>query len=182
MNRILLPVLAIVAFLISACERKDNLVSFNLDTHDTTKWTVLEVHNDVLTDTFPNNQGMTLLTAPFKFSSYAKFLANKTAPANVRDVEAINLIIKIDSGAASFEFARDLRIFVNEVEMGAVDNAKLIEPELVIPLKSKEKDWLNIIPKDQYSFRTDFELISPLPDSVYVSYKLNFRLKSVPND
>jgi hypothetical protein len=185
MKQILYSLLGFWVIILASCERTDNLVSFNLDTKDISKWTVLEVNNDVLTDTFPYNQGMTLFSDEFLFSNNKKFEINKTSPANVKSLEGLNFVLEVDSvsglGPKDFEFMRDLRLYVNETQIAEVENAELIGSQIIIPLRPTEKQFLTIMQKDRYRFRADFELYAPMPDSVYINYRLGYRVKASPN-
>jgi hypothetical protein len=185
MKRILFSTLCLGIIILASCERTDNLVSFNIDTKNISKWTVLEVNNDVLTDTFPYNQEMTLFSDEFLFSSNSKFETNKTIPANVKSLEGLNFVLEVDSvsglGSGNFEFMRNLKLYVNETQIAEVENAALASSQIIIPLRPTEKQFLTIMQKDGYRFRADFELYAPMPDSVYINYRLGYRVKASPN-
>jgi hypothetical protein len=184
MKPIIYSILSSWILFLASCERTDNLISFNIDTKGFSKWTVLEVNNDVLTDTFPYNQEMTLFSDEFLFSSNPKFETNKTSPANVKSLEGLNFVLEVDSvsglGPKDFEFMRDLKLYINETQIAEVDNADLIGSQIIIPLRRSEKELLKVMQKDKYRFRADFELYAPMPDSVYINYRLGFRVKSSP--
>ena len=184
---LLLTLLSISLFAVT-CKPLDKLVSFNLETADTVKW--IQVPDTVLTDTLPYNEARTMLSETFRFSDYEKFAANKSTPTTVEGADAYNMILSIDSGATNFSFAKDLAIFIsspsnlfNEVKLLDIPDPSQINGIInmdMIPIP--DGGWVNIIKKDQYLFRTDFTLIAPMPDTVALKFKMNFRLKALPND
>ncbi len=183
-SKLLIPALLLLVF-VGACKRLDKLVSFNLDTDDQVVW--LKAPDSLLTDTFPSNQFLTFVSEDYSFNSYDKFEQNKSTSGTVEDVEGIDLTVIIDSGAVDFSFAKDLKFYISSPS-GGYQDALLMEEDFPEPgkdfiqytLKPTNEDLLNIIQRDKYRFRTDFELVAPMPDTVYISYKLRFRLKAQP--
>jgi hypothetical protein len=57
-----------------------------------------------------------------------------------------------------------------------------VEDFITLNMLPTDEEFLNIIQRDKYRFRTEFTLVSPMPDSVYMSYKMNFRLKAIPQE
>jgi hypothetical protein len=51
-----------------------------------------------------------------------------------------------------------------------------------VEMSADDNTWLGAINKDKYRFRTEFTLINPMPDSIYLNYSMDFRLKAMPND
>jgi len=41
-------------------------------------------------------------------------------------------------------------------------------------------EWLNVMRKDKYYFRSDFTQTGAVPDSIALRYKMGFRLKGNP--
>lgn len=181
-----LLILSIVLLSIfGACKRLDNLVSFNLDTNDQVVW--LQAPDSLLTDTFPSNQFLTYVSEDFSFNNYDKFAQNKSTSATVENVEGIDLTVIIDSGAVDFSFAKDLKFYISSPSGGYQDELLMEEdfPEpgkdfIQFTLRPTNETLLNIVRRDKYRFRTDFELVAPMTDTLYLSYKLRFRLKAQP--
>lgn len=168
-----------------ACKRLDNLVSFNLDTNDPV--VLLEAPDSLLTDTFPSNQFLTYVSEDFSFNKYDKFAQNNSTSATVEDVDGIDLTVVIDSGAVDFSFAKDMKFYISSPSGGYQDELLMEEafPEpgkdfIQYSLKPTNEALLNIIRRDKYRFRTDFELVAPMGDTLYLSYKMRFRLKAQP--
>ena len=177
----------LVAITIGACKRLDKLVSFNLDTKDNVMWE--KAADSLLTDTFPNNEGVFYISEDFSFNNYEKFASNNATSTTVEDVEPFNLTIQIDSGATNFSFLKDLVVYISSPNNLYKDTKliELAEPDpvedfITLNMLPTDEEFLNIIQRDKYRFRTEFTLVSPMPDSVYMSYKMNFRLKAIPQE
>lgn len=180
-------ILAVMAAALASCKRLDKLVSFNLDTKDPVVW--LKAPDSLLTDTFPANHFLTFVSDDFSFNNYEKFATNKTTSGLVEDVEAVNITIQIDSGAVDFSFAKGLKVYLsspsnlfNDAELFAEDDPEPGVDYLQFTMKPTNDEFLTLIQKDKYRFRTDFELYTPMPDTVFLSYKMSFRLKAQPSD
>jgi len=50
-----------------------------------------------------------------------------------------------------------------------------MEDLTILDMRPTNEEFLNIIQRDNYRFRAEFTLMSPMSDSVHVSYKLNFK-------
>jgi hypothetical protein len=61
-------------------------------------------------------------------------------------------------------------------------NPDPVEDFITLDLMPTNEDFLNFIQRDKYRFRTEFTLVSPMPDTVYLSYKMGFRLKATPQE
>jgi len=179
--KIFFGILVALAFT-SACNDKNKIVSFNLETNDPVFF--IPLGDSLLIDTILGNEGISLQTEDFKFSNYKKFETNRVIPAELEDVESYNLFLSLDSGISNLSFMKDLKIYIGngtgkDVELISVDFpgqsdtlGKLMRPTT--------EEWLNIMRKDKYYFRSDFTQISALPDSVALRYKMSFRLKGNP--
>jgi hypothetical protein len=177
----------LVAITIGACKRLDQLVSFNLDTKDTVMWE--KAPDSLLTDTFPNNQGLFFISEDYSFNNNEKFAQNNATSTTVEDVESFSLTIQIDSGATNFSFMKDLAIYISSPNNLYKDTKliELAEPDevedfITLDMLPTNEEFLNFIQRDKYRFRTEFTLVSPMPDTVYMSYKMNFRLKATPQE
>lgn len=178
----------LIAFTAFSCKKFDQLVSFNLDTKDKVFWET--AYDSVLTDTIVGNEFASFISDEYSFKDYSKFETNKTTPQNVEQVEAFNLTVGIDSGASSFSFAGSMLIYLSSPknlfkEMKLVeinDPSKLLNSSFSFEMKVTNEEWVSIIQKEKYQFRTEFELVSPMPDSIYLDYVMNFRIKALPND
>jgi len=183
---IFLTLIGISLFAVT-CKPLDKLVSFNLETADTVTW--LQVADTVLTDTLPN-EARTMVSETFRFSDYGKFATNKSSPTTVEGADGYNMILTIDSGASNFAFAKDLAIFLSspgnlyeEIQLLDIPDPSQIDGTINMDMIPMPDDgWVNVINKDEYRFRTDFTLVSPMPDTVKLRFKMNFRLKALPND
>jgi hypothetical protein len=180
--------LFIVAGIYSSCKKLDQLVSFNLDTKDSTKW--IGLIDTVLTDTFPNNNGFILMSEEFAFSDNSKFSTNQTSPSLVESLTALNFTIELkDLRANDLTFCKDLKIFLvsptnafPEIELYTVAfpvPSSIIATEEII---GTDSELLQAIKKDKYQFKTQFELVGPAPDSLRLSYETHFRLKANPSE
>jgi hypothetical protein len=172
----------LILILINSCKDKNKLVSFNLDTSDAVY--IIPLGDSLLTDTITGNEGISLQTEDFKFSSYDKFKMNQTVVANIEDVEAYNIRIAIDSGATNLSFMKDLKIYIGSGTGQDKEVASFDFPSdtLSAEMRLTNDEWLNLMRKDKYYFRTDFIQIAPVPDSVALKFRMNFRLKAMPND
>lgn len=176
--------IAVTAF---SCKKLDQLVSFNLDTNDNVFWE--SVYDTVLTDTIVGNETFSLFSDEYAFKNYDKFETNKTTPQAVESVEAFNLTVTIDSGATNFGFAENMSIYIfspknlfKEILIAEFPNPSGNEHFMGTEMNVTNDEWLKIIQKDKYQFRTEFTLVSPMPDSIYLDYGMGFRLKAQPND
>lgn len=178
--------LLLLAGVYSSCKKLDQLVSFNLDTKDSIKW--IGLIDTVLTDTFPNNNGFILLSDEYKFSNNLKFSTNKTTPSEVESLSALNFVIELkDQRSTDLSFCKDLKIFLvsptnafTEIELYS-DNFPI--PSTIIAtaeIIGTDSELIKAIQKDKYQFKTQFELVAPAPDSLKLSYEMNFRLKANP--
>ena len=177
----LFGIILLMAF-ISSCEDKNKIISFNLDTNDPVFF--IPLGDSLLTDTILGNEGISLQSEDFKFSSYKKFETNKVIPAELEDVEGFNLILTLDSGISNLNFMKDLKVFIGngtgkDLELISVDFPGQIDT-LGVSMKPNTEEWLNIMRKDKYYFRSDFTQIGALPDTVALRYKMSFRLKGNP--
>jgi hypothetical protein len=180
--------LAVSAF---SCKKLDELVSFNITTNDPVFFEM--VYDTVLTDTFPGNETFSIVSESYEFSDLEKFKTNKSTPQTVEFVEILDtnmyFTVTIDSGASNFGFASNMSVYISspsnqfqEFEIANFPNPASSGNVIFVNMKDDEDAWLNIIKKDKYRFRTEFTLISPMPDSIYLDYSMNFRLKAIPND
>lgn len=188
----ILPYFLVILITVSAfsCRKLDELVSFNITTND--KVFFERVNNSVLTDTIPGNETFSIVSEGYEFSDNEKFDINKSTPQTVEFVEILDtmdFIIKIDSGASNFGFASNMSVYISspsnqfqEFEIAFESNPASSGNVIKIPMKNDEDTWLNIIKKDKYRYRTEFTLINPMPDSIYLNYSMDFRLKAIPND
>jgi hypothetical protein len=189
----ILPYFLVILIAISAfsCRKLDELVSFSLKTND--KVFFERVNNSVLTDTIPGNETFSIVSENYLFSDNKKFDINKSSPQTVEFVEILDtnmyFIIGIDSGASNFGFASNMTIYISspsnqfqEFEIANFPNPASSGNVIDVNMKDEEETWLNIIKKDKYRFRTEFTLINPMPDSIYMNYSMDFRLKAIPND
>ena len=187
----ILPYFLVFLIAISAfsCRKLDELVSFNITTND--KVFFERVNNTVLSDTIPGNETFSIVSESYQFSDNKKFDINKSTPQTVEFVEildSLKFIIKIDSGASNLGFASNMTIYISspsnqfqEFEIANIPNPGS-DDDLDPYMKDEEDTWLNIIKKDKYRYRTEFTLINPMPDSIYLNYSMDFRLKAIPND
>jgi hypothetical protein len=185
----ILPYFLVILIAISAfsCKKLDELVSFNITTHDQVFFEM--VYDTVLTDTFPGNETFSIVSEGYEFSDLEKFKTNKSTPQTVESVQSLNFIMTIDSGSTNFGFASNMSVFISspsnqfqEFEIANIPNPASTGNEIKVELNGDENTWLDIIKKDKYRFRTEFTLISPMPDSIYLDYSMGFRLKALPND
>jgi hypothetical protein len=180
--KVFFGILVVLAFT-SSCSDKNKIVSFNLDTNNPVFF--IPLGDSLLTDTILGNEGISLQSEDFKFSSYDKFETNKVTPAELEDVEAFKLILTVDSGASNLNFMKDLKIYIGngtgkDIELVSVDFPGQIDT-LGVQMRLTGDEWLNIMRKDKYYFRSDFTQIGALPDSVALRYKMGFRLKGNPS-
>jgi hypothetical protein len=180
----LIILIAIAAF---SCKKLDELVSFNITTHDPVLFEM--VYDTVLTDTIPGNETFSIVSDGFEFSDLEKFETNKSTPQTVESVQSLNLTLTIDSGSTNFGFASNLTIFISspsnqfqEFEIANIPNPASTGNEIEVEMNDDDNTWLNIIQKDKYRLRSEFTLINPMLDSIYLSYSMNFRLKAIPNE
>jgi hypothetical protein len=185
MKKVIYPAILCISIFLITCKPLDKLVSFNLETSDPVEW--LMVPDSVLTDTFPNNESFTLVSPTFRFSDYDKFQSNKTTPQQVEDADAYNIVLTIDSGATNFGWAKDMKISISspngifqDIELLDQPAPTNVDSVIVLELNAGSDAWVDVIRKNDYRFRTDFTLISPMPDTVNVKMKLNFRIKALP--
>jgi hypothetical protein len=176
--------LAVSAF---SCKKLDELVSFNITTNDPVFFEM--VYDTVLTDTFPGNETFSIVSEGYQFSDLDKFKTNKSTPQTVESVQAINLIMTIDSGASNFGFASNMSIYLSspsnlfqEFEIANIPSPASAGNVIQVEMSADDNTWLGAINKDKYRFRTEFTLINPMPDSIYLNYSMDFRLKAMPND
>jgi hypothetical protein len=188
----ILPYFLVILIAVStfSCRKLDELVSFNITTND--KVFFERVNNTVLTDTIPGNETFSIVSESYQFSDNKKFDINKSTPQTVEFVEILDtlkFIIKIDSGASNFGFASNMSVYISspsnqfqEFEIANFPNPASSGNVIYVYMKDEEDTWLNIIKKDKYRFRTEFTLINPMPDSIYLNYSMDLRLKAIPND
>ena len=190
---------ALVLFMVAYCKRLDKLISFTLETND--RMVLPIVSDTVLYDSIPDNDVISVFSADYTFSDYEKFETNKCTPQSVEDVEKwntaetqngspITMTIEIDSGANSFSFMRNLRVFLvssnglyQERELISEDFPDQVSNRIVFSDMLAENDFfLQAIQKDGYKFRTEYKLISAMPDTVKLNYTMKFRIKAMPVD
>jgi hypothetical protein len=185
----ILPYFLAILIAVSAfsCKKLDELVSFNINTHDQVFFEM--VYDTVLTDTFPGNETFSIVSEGYQFSDLDKFKTNKSTPQSVESVQAINLIMSIDSGATNFGFASNMTIYVSspsnqfkEFEIANIPSPASSGNVIQVEMSADDNTWLSAINKDKYRFRTEFTLINPMPDSIYLDYSMDFRLKAMPNE
>lgn len=178
----------LIAGIYSSCRKLDQLVSFNLDTQDTVMW--IGIPDTVLTDTFNNNEGFILLSQEFKFSDYKKFATNKTTPAQVEDVQALNFTIEMsDDSLNNYSFVKDLEVYLVSPN-NAFEDIKIYENPFPVPtassfveeLEGTNAEFLKAIKKDDYQFKSQFILQNAVPDTITMNMRMSFRLKGHPND
>jgi hypothetical protein len=193
--------IALIIVAVSSCKRLDKLISFTLETNDRV---VLPFVNDsILYDSIPDNNVISVFSEDFKFSNYDKFETNKSTPQSVEEVEKWNtaetpdgepiaMTIEIDSGANTFSYMRDLKVFlvspnglfqekelVKEETPDVVSNIILFSNSEVLP---DDEFFLQAMQKDGYKFRTEYKLISAQPDTLKLRYKMKFRVKALPDE
>ncbi len=190
---------ALVLFMVASCKRLDKLISFTLETND--RMVLPIVSDTVLYDSIPDNDVISVFSADYTFSDYEKFETNKCTPQSVEDVEKwntaetqngspITMTVEIDSGANSFSFMRNLRVFLvssnglyQERELISEDFPDQVSNRIVFSDMLAENDFfLQAIQKDGYKFRTEYKLISAMPDTVKLNYTMKFRIKAMPVD
>lgn len=185
----ILPYFLIILLAVSAfsCKKLDELVSFNITTKDKVFFEM--VYDTVLTDTFPGNETFSLVSDGYQFSDLEKFKTNKSTPQSVESVQSINLIMTIDSGASNFGFASNMFIYLSspsnsfqEFEIANIPSPASAGNVIQVEMSADDNTWLGAINKDKYRFRTEFTLINPMPDSIYLNYSMDFRLKAMPNE
>ena len=95
----------------------------------------------------------------------------------------------IDSGATNFGFASNMTIYVSspsnlfqEFEIANIPNPASSGNVIQVEMSADDETWLSAINSDKYRFRSEFTLINPMPDSIYLSYSMDFRLKAMPNE
>jgi hypothetical protein len=188
---------ALVLFTVASCKRLDKLISFTLETND--RMVLPIVSDTVLYDSIPDNDVISVFSADYNFSDYEKFETNKCTPQSVEDVEKwntaetqngspITMTIEIDSGANSFSFMRNLRVFLvssnglyQERVLISEDFPDQVSNRIVFSDMLAENDFfLQAIQKDGYKFRTEYKLISAMPDTVKLNYTMKFRIKAMP--
>ena len=184
---------------IASCKRLDKLIRFTLETND--RMVLPFVSDTVLYDSIPDNDVISVFSADYKFSDYEKFETNKSTPQSVEDVEKwntaetqngspITMTIEIDSGANTFSFMRNLKVFLvssnglyQERELVSEDFPDQVSNRIVFSDMLPENDFfLQAIQKDGYKFRTEYKLISAMPDTVKLNYTMKFRIKAMPVD
>jgi hypothetical protein len=190
---------AMMLISIASCKRLDKLISFTLETND--RMVLPFVSDTVLYDSIPDNDVISVFSADYKFSDYEKFETNKSTPQSVEDVEKwntaetqngspITMTIEIDSGANTFSFMRNLKVFLvssnglyQERELVSEDFPDQVSNRIVFSDMLPENDFfLQAIQKDGYKFRTEYKLISAMPDTVKLNYTMKFRIKAMPVD
>jgi hypothetical protein len=179
--------LLLIAITIGACKRLDQLVSFNLDTKDQVVWE--KAPDSLLTDTILNNELVFFVSEDFSFNDNEKFEQNNATSTTVEDVEALSLTIQIDSGATNFSFMKDMSLYISspsnlykDTKLIGLADPDPVEDFITLELLPTNEEFLNFIQRDKYRFRTEFTLVSPMPDTVYLSYKMGFRLKATPQE
>jgi hypothetical protein len=179
--------LLFLAIAVVSCKRLDQLVSFNLDTKDQVVWE--KAPDSLLTDTILNNEMVFFVSEDFSFNDNEKFEQNNATSTTVEDVEALSLTIQIDSGATNFSFMKDMALYISspsnlfkDTELIGLENPDPTENFITMELMPTNEEFLSFIQKDKYRFRTEFTLVSPMPDTVYLSYKMGFRLKATPQE
>ena len=180
--KIFFGVLLVTLFALQSCSDKDKIVSFNLETNDPVFF--IPLGDSLLADTILGNEGISMQSEDFKFSNYEKFKTNKVVPAELEDVEAYNLILTIDSGISNLSFMKDLKVYIGngtgkDVELISVDFPGQMDT-LGTLMRPTTDEWLNIMRKDKYYFRSDFTQIGAVPYSVALRFKMSFRLKGNP--
>jgi hypothetical protein len=196
-----LSIIAFIALSIASCKRLDKIVTFTLETND--RVVLPFVSDSILFDSIPDNNVISVFSDDFKFSNYDKFKTNMSTPQSVEEVEkwdiiesnggsAIAMIIELDSGANTFSYMKDLRVFLvspnglfPETELVTNDVPSLVENTLkfsnaeVLP---NDDFFLQVVQKDGYKFRTEYKLISAMPDTLVLNYKMKFRIKALPDE
>jgi hypothetical protein len=170
-----------------SCKDYNQLVSFNLETKDPVE--LPEFADSLITDTIPGNEIMLVISDPIKFSNYNKFTVNKTLPENVEDVEAIDLTVRIDTGASDFSFASNYTFylspsgqFFDDVELASIVNPPAGVVSMNFKMKPKSTEWLKIIRGNKYHLRIDYTMKKGLEKKVRLFCEMRFRLKSMPVD
>jgi hypothetical protein len=177
-----------ISFALVSCKDYNQLVSFNIETED--QLVINQIPDSILTDTFPNNDFIDILfEEDFAFSDLKKFETNKTRPANVEKVEKFNLLLRIDSGASNFRWAQGLNIYMlsptnafAELKLLDVPIPPINENAINLELLPTSEVMMNAMIRDKYKFRIDFQLINPMPDTIYMTAKMYFRVKAMPID
>jgi hypothetical protein len=172
----------VVLFALQSCTDKNKIVSFNLETNNPVFF--IPLGDSLLADTILGNEGISMQSEDFKFSVSEKFNTNNVIPAELEDVEGYNLILTLDSGISNLNFMKDLKIYIGngtgkDLELISVDYPGQIDT-LGVLMRPTSDEWLNILRKDKYYFRSDFTQISAVPDSVALRYKMSFRVKGNP--
>ncbi|MBX7203024.1 MAG: hypothetical protein K1X77_08120 [Bacteroidia bacterium] len=177
--------LIIVVLAGTSCKDLNQLISFNLETRD--RVSVPPFPDSLLTDTLLGNEMMMIVTDPIYFGNYKKFETNKSLPENVEDVEAIDLIVRIDSGSFDFSFANNYSFylspsgqFFDDVELASIVNPEPGRVSLTFKMKPKNAEWLKIIRGNKYHLRMDYTMVKGLKKPVHLLFEMRFRLKSMP--
>ena len=183
---------------VSACKRLDKLVSFNLETNNRVAWQ--QVSDSVLYDSIPGNEIINQVSADYKFGDNEKFEINGCVPQNTEEVEkwgipdpvtesVVNFTMTLDSGATNFGFMRNLNVYLssttNQFPEELIANLPFPDPVanvLSFNMEPSNEYFLSAIQKNGYRFRTEYELIGAMPDSIVLSYEMKFRVKALPND
>ncbi len=192
---------ALIVLSVASCKRLDKLITFTLETND--RVVLPFVSDSVLYDSIPDNNVISVFSDNFKFSDYDKFEANKSTPQSVEEVEkwdiaesegasAIAMKIELDSGANTFSYMSDLKVFlvspnglfpetkiISENNINQVENILEFTDAEVIP---NNDFFLQMMQKDGYKFRTEYKLISAMPDTLKLRYKMKFRVKALPDE
>jgi len=180
--------LLVVSCAFVSCKDYNKLVSFNIDTED--RLVINQIPDSILTDTFPSNDFIDILfDEDFAFSDLKKFETNKTRPANIEKVEKFNMVIRIDSGASNFRWAQGLNIYMvsptnafAELKLLDIPIPPVNESIINLDMLPTSEVFMNAMIRDKYKFRMDFQYITPMPDTVYITTKMYFRLKAMPLD
>lgn len=205
MRFISLLILALLALSYASCKRLDKLITFTLETNDRVVWPF--VSDSVLYDSIPDNNIISIFSEDFKFSNYDKFETNKSTPQSVEEVEKwdvrrcpdneqrcdpLAMSIEIDSGANTFSFMQDLKVFLvspnglfPETELYSQTDSEPVENIIEISNTALVPDndfFLSAMQKDGYKFRTEYKLIGLMPDSIKLNYKIKFRVKALPDE
>jgi hypothetical protein len=192
---------ALIVISVASCKRLDKLITFTLETND--RVVLPFVSDSVLYDSIPDNNVISVFSDNFKFSDYDKFETNKSTPQSVEEVEkwdiaesegasAIAMKIELDSGANTFSYMSDLKVFlvspnglfpetkiISENNINQVENILEFSDAEVIP---NNDFFLQMMQKDGYKFRTEYKLISAMPDTLKLRYKMKFRVKALPDE
>ena len=171
-------------FIFISCDNSDKLVSFNLNTKNQIK--IPPFSENLLSDNDPENDKIDVLTDEIRFSEMEAFLKNHTDHADVKDIEAFDLVVNIDSGATDLSFGKDFVFYLspsgqyfNDFALGSLQGAESGRKTYTFRMPSSDSQWLDVFSKGIYRLRLNCRMLKGLPKPVYISFSMSFRLKAM---